>query len=171
MLTFIISIQTLRAVQNSRSWWFLIAVLMAYDAQFSFIYDFTLFSFQRLPAVSLFLMVCWAKRARCATAWPRPSVSRRITHTCTSLTNPGEKERLVAVYKFQLLLIQYRLKYKFYIIFIYLHKLDIRYVVKCIWPKILLQNGIKIEIKLVLSDAAFWAWLWVTYFEALFSLY
>ena len=35
----------------------------------------------------------------------------------------------------------------------------------------LLQDGIKIEIKLALSDAAFWAWLWVTYFEALFSLY
>ena len=32
----------------------------------------------------------------------------------------------------------------------------------------LLQNGIK-NRKLVLSDAAFWAWVWMTYFEALFS--
>ena len=80
-----------------------------------------------IPAVSLFFLVCSAKRARCATTGPHPSISRRIAHTCASLTNPGEKERLLAVYKFQLLLIQYGLKYKFYIIFIYLHKLDIRY--------------------------------------------
>lgn len=34
----------------------------------------------------------------------------------------------------------------------------------------LLQNGIK-NRKLVLSDAAFWAWVWMTYFEAVFIMY